>query len=166
MKAQIDIDNLKHLKQYFGDDEPDFRAYALWNSTPDVLMATAKFFYPDFFEHDDCVFWGTKFSKDGIKIYKKWMNNLKDDCIAVQRVMNHIHVSEDLGMIYTIGKPSTIGQLNTQNIYYLAEVLTQTWGLSLRNTFPDKTIHIEANRDEEIGDVIITFWAETSDKSD
>jgi hypothetical protein len=54
-------------------------------------------------------------------------------------------------------------KLNKQNLYYLGEVLTQTWNAALMYEFPERHFEIQGTEDEvgrspDSGDFVTTFW--------
>src|SRR5881394_2922354 len=55
----------------------------------ELAVGYSRLFWPDFVEHDDCVFFAAFFSQD---LYRDWLKHCKGDRQRVEAVMNHQHV--------------------------------------------------------------------------
>lgn len=69
----------------------DFRLidYVFCVGTPDLLFGYAELLVPELIEQDGALFIAERFDQD---TYHSWMSRLNDQ-VAVQRVMNHLHLS-------------------------------------------------------------------------
>jgi hypothetical protein len=153
------IPDWKNLKDYaaFGYDgqKPDIslQEYALSKLTPDLLVGITTLFFPEFVMHNEGIFLADRFS---VTVYDGWnRGRYKNDVVAIERVMNHVHLVEGLG--------NGFYQLNKQNLYYIGTALVQTWKASLSYKFPDRTFEVQGLPDElgrspDSGDFILTFW--------
>lgn len=66
--------------------------FARQNLSPDLAISITKIFWPDFVLHE-----GRVFRKDGFDVpnFEKWKQSTNADLIAIQKVMNHIHLAAD-----------------------------------------------------------------------
>src|SRR5690348_6438810 len=97
MNQKPDWNDLKDYASYgYDGQEPDIslQQYALTKLTPDLLVATSKLFFPEFVTHEQGVFLADRFSES---LYKNWKRGkYKHDIPAIERIINHVHLGEDL----------------------------------------------------------------------
>ncbi len=156
MNHKPDWNDLKDYASYgYDGQKPDISLvqYALTKLTPDLLVATTRLFFPEFVTHEQGVFLADRFS---VSLYKSWnRGKYKQDIPAIERIINHVHLAESFRNGFL--------QLNKQNLYYVGEVLVQTWKAALVYEFPERSFEVQGTPNEEgfspdSGDFIITFW--------
>jgi hypothetical protein len=87
------------------------------------LTAYQKLFWPDFVEHDDCVF--VAFDEP---IYKQWLQQTGGDKRKVEAVMNHRHIIDIL--------PETVESPTRSLVVSFGQLLRDVWDAKLRRDFP------------------------------
>jgi hypothetical protein len=151
---QPDISELKDYQPWYQEGH-DLFTYASTILTPDLAIASTKLFWPDFVVYRDCIFLGASMSDRSKGIADDWITQLKANLTAVERVMNHQHVGEDL-----MREP--FESLGYANVAYFAQILMKTWGAALRDQFPDRECVVEGwkegSEEEGYQDYTITFF--------
>jgi hypothetical protein len=54
----------------------------------EFAIAYAQFFWPEFIEHDGCLFRGSVHEKP----YQNWVDSTKGKKTSIEAVMNHVHI--------------------------------------------------------------------------
>ena len=156
MKYQPDISSLKDYSSLgYDGQKPDIslREYAVFKLSPDLLVAITTLFFPEFVVHENGVFFAERFS---VPLYNSWYRgHYKGDLAATERMINHVHLGESYRGVFE--------QLNKQNLYFVGEVLVQTWKAALTYEFPERFFEVRGTPYEtgfgpDAGDFIITFW--------
>lgn len=116
------------------------------------LIAYGRLLWPDFFEYDDCILRGAPscVTEAFENNYRTWLDRCQGDKIAVERVLNHLHICD------LFGDPS-----GTEDQYvYIGRFLQQTWQAKLNHDFPDRRFCIifDERESENVEDYEITFW--------
>jgi hypothetical protein len=160
LEQKPDIDDLpdyrKHRNLKTGKYTP-LDVYALVNLTKDELIAVTRLFYPEFIEYEGGVFFLHQFTKG---FFHDWKAQLLGNIAAVERVMNHVHLAQDLKYC--------VDELGTQNLIYFGQILLVTWKAALEDSFPGRSFKVEGNVeefDEGPPEFIITFWQPDLDKN-
>src|SRR5262249_657232 len=104
----------------------------------DHAIAYGELFWPDFVEHDGCVFFAG-FSEAG---YRGFMDHTNGNKKAVQAVMNHRHVLDLF--------PSDYSNVSKDQIVYLGRLLREIWETKLRRDFPQKNIVVSFSEDSAV----------------
>jgi len=125
--------------------------YAAIKLTPDLAIASAKLFWPDFIAHEGGIFLHYKFSVENFEL---WKNELNSDIQAVERMINHIHLAADLLV-------SPFENLNYTNIQYFASVLMRCWQCALETKYPNNRFEVIGEKDGSFDDFVITFYQST-----
>ncbi len=112
-------------------------------------IAYGHFFWPEFIEHDGCIFRKNVWN---LQNYQAWLTKTRGDKTAIERVMNHLHLSD----LYPNAAESTTAQK-----LYLAGLLKEIWECKLKRDFPDLEIQVELveceNNGEDWSDCQITI---------
>jgi hypothetical protein len=114
------------------------------------LVAYAQILWPDFVEHDDCVF-RAGFTED---IYKGFMTQMKGDKTSVEAVMNHRHVLD----LFCNGNPEPTREM----VLYVGRLLRDTWQAKLKHDFPARTFRVSFTEEhcEDLLQYEVTFFQE------
>ncbi|MBZ0318556.1 MAG: hypothetical protein K8L91_19235 [Anaerolineae bacterium] len=122
--------------------------FARQNLSPDLAISITKIFWPDFVLDEGRVFRKEAFD---VSNFEKWKQSTNADLIAIQKVMNHIHLASDF--LY-----KTFENLSYANILYFGTILTHIWKCALETTYPDLQFEVSIEKDLDFDDVVITFW--------
>ena len=116
----------------------------------ELAVAYAEFFWPQFVEHDGCVFRGSVNEKN----YRDWIVSTKSHKTSVEAVMNHVHI---LDIFPDVEKPPS-----KEQIRYLGRKLKEMWKAKLLRDFPDKNITVSFHEDDsdDLLNYEITFYQE------
>jgi hypothetical protein len=87
-------------------------------------IAYGNLFWPDFVKHDGCIF----ISPVDPKNHKTWLRKTRGDKTAVERVINHLHLSDLF--------PHAPAKTTVQKIH-LARLLKEIWECKLNRDFPN-----------------------------
>lgn len=111
-------------------------------------IAYGELFWPDFVEHDGCVFFAG-FSEAS---YCGFMEQAKGNKKAVEAVMNHRHVLDLF--------PSDYANVTKDQMVYLGRLLREIWETKLRRDFPQKTFVVSFAEEpaEDLLDYEVTFY--------
>ena len=114
-------------------------------------------FWPDFFEHDGCVFLKSHFSLDSYNQWKKV--DYIENYAQIEYVINHIHILD----LFTDEKHSGISYVQVK---YLGTVLRDIYETKLKALFPDKKFAVTFNGEEIHQDLIdyeLAFFQESNE---
>lgn len=87
------------------------------------MAAYQKLFWPNFVEHDDCVFLALDEA-----IYRQWLKQTGGDKRKVEAVMNHRHIIDLL--------PSAVELPSRNLVVSFGKLLRDVWGTKLSRDFP------------------------------
>ena len=102
----------------------------------ELAVAYAEFFWPQFLEHDGCVFRGTVDEKN----YQDWIEYTKGKKTSVEAVINHVHIVDIF--------PNAEKLPSKEQVLYLGRKLKAMWEAKLKQDFPDKKITVFFPEDE------------------
>lgn len=144
------ITDLHDYQSNYGGLTSYLREYAGKNLTGDVLIALTSVLFPSFRVYQDCVLWAEPFDIGHWEpeSFEKWKIHFDGDMEAVERMANHIHLSEHL---------SVTKHLSDHNFRYFAQKLRLCWKCELERQFPDRKFRVSVEDDPD-GDITITFW--------
>lgn len=114
-------------------------------------------FWPDFIEHNDCVFIKNHFS---ISNFDNWT---KTACVnnyaQIESVMNHIHIL-DLFSREEIRNIITIDQVK-----FLGKKICEMYSVKLKSDFPERqfTFTFNCDKDLELDEYEITFYQKNNE---
>jgi hypothetical protein len=119
----------------------------------DHAIGYARLFWPEFIEHDGCVFFADASGFDEA-VYLSWMAHTNGDRRAVQAVMNHRHLMRLFG---DVSLRPTRAQLR-----YLGRKLKDIWSAKLMRDFPGYQVAVTFADEslEQLDDYEITFVVE------
>jgi hypothetical protein len=108
-----------------------------------------RLFWPEFHEHDGCVFWKESFDEAN---YRHWLEATGGDKRATQAMMNHEHLAE---LFSTPDLQPTRAQL-----VYVGRVLQDIWGTKLKRDFPGMHVIVDlfGEDSEDLRDIQITVY--------
>jgi len=141
--VRVPTDVLSMLKDYqswaAGKSDFDLLDYVACVATPDLFFGFGELFFPEVVLHDGNYFLASDFRAS---TYNEWLVRLKDP-IAVQKVMNHVHIS-------TLIQQQVVPDLVALEV---AKHLAACWSVSLA----DKGLVAEAYG-ETFEDLEVTFF--------
>jgi hypothetical protein len=113
-------------------------------------IAYGELFWPDFVEHEGCVFLAG-FSEDS---YRGFMDQTKGNKKAVEAVMNHRHILDLF--------PADYSTASKDQIAYLGRLLREIWETKLRRDFPARKFVVSFPEEslEDLLDFEVTFFQE------
>jgi hypothetical protein len=100
-----------------------------------VLTAYQKLFWPDFVEHDDCVFLAFDEAK-----YRQWLQQTDGDKQRVEAMMNHRHIIDLL--------PRTVESPTRGLVVSFGQLLRDVWETKLRRDFPKRQFCVSFSSEE------------------
>lgn len=106
-----------------------------FGSVPQALMYSALF-CPEFVEFEGCLLWHDA----SPEMFVQWMTTLGGNRSAVERVMNHVHLTD---LFLNAPQPPTDAQVD-----HLGHVLQDLWGLQLRRDFPHLDVQVAFEWDD------------------
>jgi hypothetical protein len=114
------------------------------------LIGYARILWPDFIEHDGCIFLGDRISEES---YQAFMAQTKGDKSAVEAVMNHQHIID-------LFSRSQHERPTRKVVLYLGRLLREIWQAKLSRDFPTRKITVTF-LDDEVEDLLeyqVTFF--------
>ena len=99
----------------------------------DHAIAYLQAFWPDFVEHDGCVF---RYSPSPTT-YSDWMRSLDGDRQRVESVMNHLHILDMFD--------SRDFEPDENVVRHVAAMLKDMWSAKLSQDFPQKQFQVEVH---------------------
>lgn len=128
-------------------------------------------FWPEFIEHENCVFLKSHFSID---TFKHWQNpNHIKNYAGIESMINHIHIVDLFATASTPPRQSLIHRLfkkaekdlfekpSKEQIIYLGNKLVETYRAKLVVEYPNKKFDISfdyVDNPENLEDYQLTFW--------
>lgn len=134
--------DFQQWKQANGDDF-SLLDYLFGVANAEIAIAFTKLFLPDIIEHEGGIFLAQAFNKE---TYERWKAKLGNDIIAIEKVMNHLHIDDLL--------PGT-EKVGIDNLFYLGNAISQMWTSRLKSLYPDRNFQVSCDRDEYT--VVVTF---------
>jgi hypothetical protein len=150
IRPDIDFTTLiPELKSWNNGHGISVEAWVGCSGTFELAVGYSRLFWPDFIQHDDCVFLANGFTVDN---YRAWLEQCHGDRERVETVMNHRHVFDYFSHAGGIASEA--------QIVYLGRVLRDMWTVKLRQEFPDRTFVVSFPEGpfEDLVDYEVTFW--------
>ncbi len=126
------------------------------NARFDHFVLYARMIWPEFTEHDDCVFFADGFSPDS---YREWRNQL--DKAETEAMLNHQHIT-DL-FINSEFKP------NLAIVLYIGRYLKEVWTEKLKRDFPNRQFVVsfpeEPSTPDDLASYEMTFFQDCRRRS-
>ena len=139
------IPEIKDWQKHNGD-KFDVEDWIAIEGNIKLAIGYSSIFWPDFIEHENCVFLKSHFS---IANYNEWKNvDYIEYFSQIEYVLNHIHILDLFAEEQ--GKQSEISK---DQIIYLGIVLREIYETKLRTQFKDKTFIVTFNGNEDPGDL-------------
>ena len=116
------------------------------------LIGYARILWPDFVEHDGCIFLGESLDE---AIYRTWLAQTKGDKKRVEAVMNHQHIVDLFSRSHH--EPPT-----REVVLYVGRLMKDILQAKLNRDFPDRKVTVTFAEDG-VGDLVdyqITFFQE------
>jgi len=153
-KELININNLSdYLKWKKSNPDISLLDYVCDNLSPDMAISITKLFYPDFVLHDGKVLLKDRLEKTN---YEEWKKKLSNDQIKIEKMINHIHLQEDLFL-------GMKNRLDFKNLKYLANILVSCWTKAVADQVPGRKIKVELYEDKEAEDIILNVYQESQE---
>lgn len=115
------------LKEHWSTDNID--QWISLEGNFDHLVGYARLFWPDFLEHEDCVFRRDHFTEANFLGFMKQTNG---DKTAVEVVMNHEHVLDIF--------PNADPKPSCKMVLYVGRMMKEIWQAKLNRDFPNRKI--------------------------
>jgi hypothetical protein len=117
------------------DWDYSLRNYIESRGSVELAVAFAKLFWPDFVERRGCVILSDGFTEDN---FAAWWDRLGGDCVAIERVLNHLHVGDLV--------PSDTTALDAAVFQFLGATIVEAWSARVRALFPDRRFIVRLER--------------------
>jgi hypothetical protein len=119
------------------------------------LIGYARLLWPDFVEHDGCVFLGDPIDEESERNYQGWLARTNGDKKRVEAVMNHQHILD-------IFSRSHHERPTREVIVYIGRLMKDIYQTKLHRDFSDRTFTVEFTEDgvQDLADYHITFFQE------
>lgn len=116
------------------------------------LIAYARILWPNFTEHDGCIFLGDCVDEEN---YRAFLAQTKGNKTAVEKVLNHRHIVD-------IFSRSHREMPSTEVVVYVGRLMKEIWRAKLDRDFPDRKIKVTFPEGvfEDILEYEITFFQE------
>jgi hypothetical protein len=139
------------VKSYDGSDIDDVDEWVYWAGDVEHAIVYARLFWPEFLEHDGCLFLSDNFT---VEEYGTAMEQCTGDRTAVEEFMNHRHVAQLFR--------DQERQPTREQIVHLGRVLKETWQCKLNRDFPNRAVTVDFSEGErqDFLDYIIAFFQE------
>jgi len=114
------------------------------------LIGYARILWPNFIEHDDCIFLGDQIDQES---YRAFLAQSTGDKSAVEAVMNHQHIID-------LFSRSHHESPDREVILYLGRLIREIWQAKLSRDFPNRKITVTFP-DDEVRDLLeyqVTFF--------
>ena len=116
------------------------------------LIGYAQILWPDFVEHDGCIFLGGSIDEDN---YRAWLAQTKGDKKRVEAVINHRHIVD-------LFSRSQHDPPTQEVVLYIGRLIREIWQTKLSHDFPGRKITVTFPEDalKDILEYQITFFQE------
>lgn len=124
-------DLIPELKDWNNGSGIDIDSWIGCEGDYEHLIGYGRIFWPEFIEHDDCVFFADGFTEEN---YRAFMARTKGDKAAVETVMNHWHIKD----IFCSAEPKPTREM----ILHVGRLLKDIWQTKLNRDFPGRSITV------------------------
>jgi hypothetical protein len=114
------------------------RNYIESRGSTELAVAFAKLFWPDFVEYRGCVITSDGFTEAG---FDAWWDRLKGDRVAIEHILNHIHVLDLL--------PNDRSELDPSVCQFLGAAIVEMWASRVRQLFPNRRFIVRLENAED-----------------
>jgi len=150
MKIINSIDSVSSPKyeqwksQWRDQSELDGLSYISDVVHPEDALMFCKVLFPDFVFHESGVFLESGFT---VEAYSSWMKNCNNDVVAVEKLLNHMHLYDVFG--------GCTDRVDEAVYEQLCRIVAQSWRMVLLSKFPEKKFCVQAIiSDQEYGPVV------------
>ncbi len=149
------IPDLKEWRRLNGEDF-SIDSWTSFEGNIKLAIGYSLMFWPDFMEHNGCVF-----TKDGFSIsnFNDWTGATYIKKFAqIERVLNHIHIMD-------LFSGDERNKINFDQIKYLGEKLCKIYAVKLKSDFPNREFIFTFNINEELelDEYELTFYQEINE---
>lgn len=143
-------DLIPETREWNGGRGIDLEAWIGCVGSFEHAIGYGELFWPDFAEHDDCVFFAG-FSEES---YRGFMQQTSGNRQAVEAVMNHRHILD------LFCRPELTP--SREQVVYLGRLLKEMWAAKLQRDFPAKrfVVNFPEESPENLLDYEITLFQE------
>jgi hypothetical protein len=116
------------------------------------LIGCARILWPDFVEHDGCIFRGNSVDQEN---YRGFLTQTGGDKTRVEAVMNHQHIVDLFSRSHHESPTREV-------VLYLGRLLKEIWQTKLNRDFPGRKITVDFREDDskDLLEYQITFYQE------
>jgi hypothetical protein len=153
MNSIVDFARLiPELKDWNGGAGIDIDQWISCEGDHKHLIGYARILWPDFVEHDGCIFLGNEIDQDN---YRSFLTQRKGDKTAVEAVMNHQHIVD----LFSRSHHETPTR---EVVLYVGRLIKEIWRTKLNHDFPGRKMIVSFPEDEieNLLDYEITFFQE------
>jgi hypothetical protein len=114
------------------------------------LIGCARILWPDFVEHDGCIFRGDAIDEEN---YRAFLKQTKGDKTRVEAVMNHQHIVDLFSRSHHESPTREV-------VLYLGRLMKEIWQVKLNHDFPGRNINVTFPEDDprDLLEYQITFF--------
>lgn len=124
--------------------------YISFNIHPDDVIIISRLLFPKFIEIKNCILYSEKYDQNN---FEDWCRELNNDSVAIEKVINHIHMYDLFAHTNETIKDSSFKEIG--------KLLQFSWALYLRSEFPSKRIIVDYFDNEKDYGPTITVYTET-----
>lgn len=127
-------------------DQSELNAFSFISDVvhPEDVLLFSKVLFPDLVVHETAVFLESRFTVDA---FSGWMASCNNDVVAVEKVLNHLHLYDVFG--------GCSDRVDDAVYEQLCKIVAQSWRMVLLIQFPEKKFCVQAIiSDQEYGPVV------------
>lgn len=123
---------IKRYMNWKGESDLSIYDYISNNIHPEDLLVFYDLLLPTLVERFDCIFFEDKYNQS---TFERWNTELKGDKVAIEKVLNHVHVYDIFGNC----------QDEIEDVVYekIAFLLQKIWKYHFKDSYPEKNIVVE-----------------------
>ncbi|MGY2173830.1 hypothetical protein [Pseudomonas azotoformans] len=111
---------------------------------PEDVLMFSKVLFPDLVVHESGVFLASQFT---VEAFTNWMETCNKDVVAVEKLLNHMHLYDVFGGCNDRVEEAVYEQL--------CRIVAQSWRMVLLSQFPERTFCVQAIvSDQEYGPMV------------
>ncbi|PJF45169.1 MAG: hypothetical protein CUN55_00240 [Phototrophicales bacterium] len=140
--------DLTNYRAWAKSERDNLTLFATLTTSPDHVIAMARFFYPEFE-----IYRGGVFRKDDYNPFTvdHWLARTDGDISATEHMVNLRHLEDVFH--------DQSAEWSVETIVFLGHVIQRTWTIALADAFPDRSFKVVAECDEvNPHDVVVSFW--------
>jgi hypothetical protein len=145
-------DLIPELKDWNGGTGIDIESWIGCEGDYKHLIGYARILWPDFTEHDGCIFQGDSVDEEN---YRAFLAQTKGNKTAVEKVLNHRHIVDIFSRSHHEMPSASV-------VLYLGRLMAEILQAKLNRDFPDRkvTVTFPEGAFEDILEYQITFFQE------